>query len=174
MPTYLEAISATETRAETALSALWDRFHEGKISRPEFDATAKTLLRATSARAAGVADLALAQRIEELTGEPTSALGLDPESDEEDINTRVTSITDETAAVELGVAVRVVTRAAGQGVFDQGIKDHGVPGWRRATNGSKCPVCNGLAEATYLPSRIRMYTHPGCGCHPDPVMSDPG
>lgn len=163
----VDAIAASTAKAVAQL----DRSRQaGRVSLDEFLDGAETLVLSAVQQAAAVADAALAQRLTQLRRQDTAPLGLS--ADPPPWVRR--ELADAVGLSEdLGLVVRATTRQAGQQVFSQGLQDHGVAGWRRVTSGSDCRVCTGLAAAPFLPSRIVMYTHKGCGCHPEPIIDDP-
>lgn len=177
MPTYAELAKTLTGQAETALLGLWASCVAGRISRGEFVSAAALVVHAASSKVTGLADVALAARLTELTGTRVPPLGLAPADDTDAVQGELDAAT---ASGRDGVGVRgaigVVARAwphaAGRRAWMTGIRASGAPGWRRVASGG-CSLCARLAEADFLPGYIQMYEHKGCGCHPDPVMSDP-
>lgn len=173
MPTYPELVDEASAQSIDKLLGLWHQLTAGTITRQEFDVTAASILETTAARTAGLADLYLAQRVTEESGVDTYPLGLPPP--EQDHAGEVAAFTGTATAVgyAIGVAARNTAREAGQYVMDVGLREHGVAGWRRLPAGTGCPVCADLAQADFLPARIDMYRHRGCGCVKEPVITDP-
>jgi hypothetical protein len=172
VPTYAELAGVLASQTETAVLGLWRSVQAGRISRPEFVTAAAGVVHTASAKATGLADVALAARLTQLTGARVAPRGISPGDNTATIMDELQVAATAGDAAAVGVTARTWPHSAGRAAWMTGIQSSDAAGWRRVTSG-RCEVCNRMAGAAFLPARISIWEHRACACHPDPVMDDP-
>jgi hypothetical protein len=172
MPSYQEATQSLSTATGVRMTDLWSHLTAGDLAQDDFLELAGLLVLSANTHATTLADVGLASRLSQLTGSAVDPLGLvlsDAEADR--IGKAIATSLD---TVNPGSTLNLVGRSeplrSGQLAYNQGLREHGVSGWRRVTRASACQSCRDLAQATWLPNRITMWHHAGCSCHPEPVL----
>lgn len=165
--------------AETTAGRLVElhaRLLSGELTVDGFVALAAGLVGRANAQAFALADLSLAAWVTAATqsAAPTLGLVLPDEGPRlrDGLATLIAAVDPEAPELRVARYGRAETARAFQRGYSEGIAERDeIGGWRRRLNTTACQLCVWLwKEGKVYPASRRMTQHPGCGCHPEPVL----
>lgn len=148
----------------------------GDLSPDEFVGLAAALVGQAQAQAYALADLSLAAWVTAETGVAAPTVGLLAPDDtsrlREGLSTLLSVVDPEAPEARVARFGRAETAAAFQDGYSAGMQTrHEVSGYRRKLNVKACELCHWLYRNGHVwPSSKPFTRHPGCGCHPEPVL----
>ncbi len=152
----------------------------GTLSADEFIERAALLVGMAQARMWSLADASLAAYLSARTGQAVPALGiLAPDEGgrlRDGLVTLLAVVDPEGPAARIARYGRSETAGAFQDGYSVAMDSRDdVVGWRRVLNVDACELCNWLYKGGRIyPTGKNFHRHPGCGCHPEPVLRGDG
>ena len=171
--TYRAEALAISVASQRSLATLWASFEADRITRDEFVTLAAGVLASYNARAATVADVALAVDLARMgiDAAPTGVTSDDGPRLELAFATLLAR--QESPTVEGALSVARIAGAeplrSAQLAYGQAMVSQGVPYWTRVTRAGACKICRDLTGPE-LPVSVTMYHHPGCACYQQPIV----
>lgn len=181
----------TETREDTDLTRafmgradavgerlvrLHDAYLAGLMTVDEFIDAAALLIGAAQAQMWGLADASLAAWLTTETGVVVPALGISPPDNgpglREGLSALLAVVDPEDPAARVARMGRAETAGAFQDGYSEAMRERPeVGGYVRVLNAGACELCHWLYRDGYVwPAGKSFHRHPGCGCHPGPVL----
>lgn len=166
-------------RADAVGSRLVDlhaAFLAGLMTLDEFIDAASLLVGAAQAQMWGLADASLAAWLTTETGIVTPALGLTPPDNGPGLRDGLVAllavVDEEAPEARVARMGRAETAGAFQDAYSEAMRERSeVSGYVRVLNASACQLCQWLYRDGYVwPVHKDFHRHPGCGCHPGPVL----
>ncbi|RBY85744.1 hypothetical protein [Blastococcus sp. TF02A-30] len=182
----------TETREDTDLTrafmgradavgsrlvGLHAAYLAGRLTLDEFIDAAALLIGAAQAQMYGLADASLAAWVSAETQTAVPALGIvAPDNGpglREGLSALLAVVDPEDPAARVARMGRAETAGAFQDGYSEAMRERRdvVGGYVRVLNASACELCVWLWRGGYVwPAGKSFHRHPGCGCHPGPVL----
>lgn len=171
---FMGHAEATERR----LVALHARYVAGEMTADAFVSLAAALVGQANAQAVALADLSLSAWLTAQTRTATPTLGLVAPEDagrlQDGLRTLLAAVDGlDTPEARVGRFGRAEPARAFQRGYSEGMaRRPEVGGWTRRLNVGACELCGWLAqEGRVFPASRAFTDHPGCGCHPEPVLA---
>lgn len=169
---------------EAAVLALWAHHLADEFDEATFVVLAAAEIDRANARAATVADAAVAAALTAQLRRPVPPVGFPLISGQSRLREAVrTVLTDpvdypqtagelaESRAVRLGRLARAEPAGAAQNAVHEVMQRQPVSGWRRSVNSGACPLCRRWADGKLRRPSVRMARHIGCSCIQQPVAA---
>ncbi|PRZ41913.1 hypothetical protein CLV47_10739 [Antricoccus suffuscus] len=173
---YVAFMGHADATAER-LVGLHARLLAGELSREQFIALAAALVGRAQAQAYALADLSLAAWVTAQTGTAAPTLGLLASVNVDRLRDGLTTLISVVDHDEPGPRVarygRAETAGAFQDAYSDGMRSRPeVGGYTRRLNVAACELCHWLYRDGYVWAASKpFHRHPGCGCHPEPVLA---
>lgn len=170
---FMGHASATADRLVTLYAAL----SAETLTQAEFIDLAALLVGRAQAQAWALADVALATAITAETGAAVPALGLLAPDEtprlRDGLSTLLSVVDPEAPDLRVARYGRAETAGAFQDGYSAGMRERReVRGYRRVLNVKACELCHWLYKGGHVyPADKSFHRHPGCGCHPQPVIA---
>lgn len=148
----------------------------GVLSRDEFIERAALLVGAAHARMYALADASLAAWLSAETARAVPALGLIAPDEtpglRDGLATLLAVVDEDSPARRVARFGRAETAGAFQDGYSAAMRERReVGGYVRVLNSGACELCVWLWRGGYVwPAGKSFHKHPGCGCHPGPVL----
>lgn len=178
--TYETKVRGIGRNLGTMLSALWERYRDGRITLEEFLDLGAVLVATANGQARAVARLSLAAYVTRQTGRPLRLEDTGDDATEAEL-ARISSGL-ETIATVPDTALERLERLAGAEPLAAGVAAYaiatrqtpGATGWERITDSDPCELCQWwAANSPKFRPNAKMPTHPNCACVPAPVFNAP-
>ncbi len=159
------------------LVALYEALRVGILTSEEFVERAAVLVGAAQARMWSLADASLATFLTAETGRAVPALGIVAPDEGPRLRDGLATLLAVVDPEDPAARVARYGRAEAAGAFQDGYsvamaeRPDDVVGWKRVLNVNACELCNWLYRGGKVyPTGRNFHRHPGCGCHPEPVL----
>ena len=173
--TYQDQLERTVSETAAQVVAAVALYEAGKISAETLAAIVAAFVAAGNGKAAAIADLSLSAALTTQLGTVVAPLGITRPHDEPERLRKAanTLLTMENASLARWERLaRAEGQEAAARAYSEGIRrSRHVTGWRRGISGSACQLCRWWSrDGQVWPDSHPMPTHPGCTCHPDPIV----
>lgn len=178
---YQQQLKQMSSRTEAQIVELWRQHLDGEFDLDRFVVLAAAVVARSNARAATIADLALAATIARQLGRSVGPVGIVETSDQDVLRDAVRKVVDTEVEAEgddlaesresrlarlaRNEPLMTATKAMGAAMAARGIT-----GWVRRTDVDPCPKCIEWADGVVRPPTVRMARHIGCSCIQQPVL----
>lgn len=166
-------LGAIRGDSETKITAAWATYAQGHIDRPRFLQLAAAILGQSGAKAATLADLAVATEMTRLRGRIFPSTGVDAAIKRPTYLTALQTVLDGDGdlLMQLGRLALNAPLQAAQTAYGDAIAASGARGWVRQLEADPCQLCRWWwREGRVWPTDHPMPTHPGCDCVARPVI----
>lgn len=154
------------------------RYLAGLLSLDDFIDAAVLMLQAAQGAMYGLADASLAAWASAETLEAIPALGITPPDNaaglREGLVTLLGVVDEEAPEARIARMGRSEVAGAFQDGYSEAMRERAdlVGGYVRVLNAGACQLCRWLYRDGYVwPAYKSFHRHPGCGCHPGPVLA---
>lgn len=172
--TYEENVTALAERTVSAVGSLFDDYTAAQLTYAEFSVTTSTLISTAMAQGVTLAELTLGGYLEQALGYVPAFAGVAPQDAASRLATALATITasDLDTRMQLERLARSEVLDSAATGFDEAIKRNPhVDRYTRGLESNACELCVWLYKDGYpYPVTKPMHRHPGCTCHPVPVI----
>lgn len=174
-PLYLAFMGHADAVADR-LVALHEAFLAGVLTRDEFIERAALLVGAAQARMYALADASLTAWLTSETRDAVPALGIIAPDEtprlRDGLGTLLAVVDPDDPALRVARFGRSEVAGAFQDGYSAAMRERPeVGGYVRVLNSGACELCQWLYRGGHVwPASKSFHKHPGCGCHPGPVL----